>query len=261
MHELTGEVLPYERLSRHLDSDQPIYGLQAVPDDARPITNKALAERYVRVIRGVQPHGPYRLAGWSAGGLIAYEMARKLLSENEPVEFLGMIDTQPGSTKAMKQMPDEEHLKWIMLRELLRKLHPDLDESWVEGLKSLGSIAAAVEHGKRVGSFAASISAEEVSWRAARSWHLGRASFAYRAQPLPISVHLFRADILESEDASLGWAAIARDLRIEVIGGTHLSIMEEPYVQRLASSIERALARTEETAGRDRHVATGCDPQ
>jgi amino acid adenylation domain-containing protein len=257
MHDPSGEVLPYELLSRHLDGDQPVYGLRATHDDAGPITNEALAERYVRVIRSVQPHGPYRVAGWSGGGLIAYEMARQLLSEKEPVEFLGVIDSQLGTAEAMQKIAGVEQMNWNVLLGLLRKLRPDLDESKVSGLKSLGSTAAAIEHGKRMGWFTARITTEEVSWRASRAWHLAMAWAAYRAQPLPIRVYLFRADILESEDASRGWAAVmGDDLRIELIGGTHLSIMEEPHIGKLAASIEHVLAQTEQTAGRDPHVAS-----
>jgi thioesterase domain-containing protein len=68
----------------------------------------------------------------------------------------------------------------------------------------------------------------------------------YFPQHLPIPLHLFTADTPESEDASKGWAAIAGEgLRIERIGGTHWSIMEEPLVGKLAASVERALAQTE----------------
>jgi len=198
----------------------------------------------VRVIRSVQPHGPYRLAGWSAGGLIAYEMARQLLCESEAVEFLGMIDSETGTTEALPQTPDEQSI-WEIFLGFLRQTRPDLCEAELSGLKSLGSIAAAVEHGKRAGWFTPSMTAEEVSWRATRAWHFIVASVSYRAQPLRIPVHLFRADILESEDPSRGWASIAGDdLRIELIGGTHLSIMEEPHIGKLAASMERVLAQS-----------------
>jgi thioesterase domain-containing protein len=246
MHEPSGEILAYERLSRHLDNDQPVYGLKAIPDDgAAPISNEALAERYVRVIRSVQPHGPYRLAGWSAGGLIAYEMARQLLSENEPVEFLGLIDSEPGTAEGLEQMPDAEQFTWNALLDRLRQLRPDLNESQVSGLRSLGSIDAAVAHCKRVGWLTPSITSEEVSLRVARSWHFTMASANYFPQHLPIPLHLFTAYIPESADASKGWAAIAgENLRIERIGGTHHSIMEEPLIGKLAASVERALAQT-----------------
>jgi amino acid adenylation domain-containing protein len=253
MHEPSGEVLAYEPLSRYLDDDLPVYGLQAVPIDAAgPVTNEMLAERYVCVIRNVQPHGPYRLAGWSAGGAIAYEMARQLLSENESVEFLGMIDSRPGAADSLAEMPDEEQLMWTMFLDFLRHLHPDLDESKVGGLKSLGSVAAAVEHCHQVGWLTPSFTTEELSWRAARAWQLSMAFATYRPQRLPIPLRLFTADIPEFEDPSHGWEAIAgADLRIELIGGTHLTIMEEPHIRKLAASIERVLVQTEQNVSLD----------
>ncbi|NEL86329.1 hypothetical protein G3V83_23955, partial [Escherichia coli] len=41
----------------------------------------------------IQPAGPYRLAGWSFGGKLAYEVARQLLSADNDVQFVGLIDT------------------------------------------------------------------------------------------------------------------------------------------------------------------------
>ncbi|MDD1594854.1 hypothetical protein C7U85_39355, partial [Bradyrhizobium sp. WBAH42] len=44
-------------------------------------------------VRGVQPHGPYRLVGWSFGGLVVYEMARQFQALGEQVEFLALLDS------------------------------------------------------------------------------------------------------------------------------------------------------------------------
>jgi thioesterase domain-containing protein len=52
-----------------------------------------MAQRMVGIIRSVQPHGPYRLAGWSFGGVLAHEVAQQLLGLDEPVEFIGMLDS------------------------------------------------------------------------------------------------------------------------------------------------------------------------
>ena len=53
---------------------------------------REMASRYLAAIRSVQPHGPYRLVGYSAGGLIAYAMAEQLIEEGETLAFLGLID-------------------------------------------------------------------------------------------------------------------------------------------------------------------------
>ncbi len=42
-------------------------------------------------IRGVQPHGPYHLGGWSMGGVVAYEMARRLARAGEKTALLALV--------------------------------------------------------------------------------------------------------------------------------------------------------------------------
>ncbi|CZR60185.1 related to polyketide synthase [Phialocephala subalpina] len=44
-------------------------------------------------LRSRQPHGPYLLAGWSAGGMYAYEAARLLISQGETISKLILIDS------------------------------------------------------------------------------------------------------------------------------------------------------------------------
>ena len=56
-------------------------------------TIEALAQLYVGQLRLRQPLGPYRLAGWSLGGVVAFEMARILEQQGESVDFLGLIDS------------------------------------------------------------------------------------------------------------------------------------------------------------------------
>ena len=78
VHPVGGHVGCYAPLARHLGSDQPFYGLQAagLEGDQEPGDEvEAMAARYLAAVRAVQPHGPYRLGGWSFGGLVAFAMA------------------------------------------------------------------------------------------------------------------------------------------------------------------------------------------
>src|SRR5262249_17265562 len=52
-----------------------------------------LATQYLQAVRRVQPSGPYRLCGYSKGGLIAYEMARVLANSGEEVSLLALLET------------------------------------------------------------------------------------------------------------------------------------------------------------------------
>ncbi len=97
VHPRNGLSWCYAGLMRHLDRSVPIYSLQArrlstpghVPDDI-----KHMALDYVEQIRGIQPAGPYRLMGWSLGGVIAFEMACELQSKGAQVSSLALLDSR-----------------------------------------------------------------------------------------------------------------------------------------------------------------------
>ncbi|MFJ5122892.1 amino acid adenylation domain-containing protein [Kitasatospora sp. NPDC088548] len=106
VHPQSGDVCSFLHLAEHLTAGhltagRPVYGLEAVgynTDEQPPATVEEQAERYLRELRAVLPDGPYLLAGWSFGGLVAFEMARLLEERGHPPGFLGIIDVgAPGS--------------------------------------------------------------------------------------------------------------------------------------------------------------------
>ncbi|WP_051468275.1 non-ribosomal peptide synthetase [Actinomadura oligospora] len=98
VHPAGGLAWGYLQFQAHLPADQPVYGLQSrVFTGAEPAADVAsLAADYVELIRTVRPHGPYHLAGWSLGGLIAYEMACLLQAQGEEIGMLALIDSYYG---------------------------------------------------------------------------------------------------------------------------------------------------------------------
>lgn len=52
-----------------------------------------MAEAFIVEMKRRQPRGPYILAGWSAGGVIAFEVVNQLTKNGEAVEKLILIDT------------------------------------------------------------------------------------------------------------------------------------------------------------------------
>ncbi|MFP2903699.1 non-ribosomal peptide synthetase [Pyxidicoccus sp. 3LFB2] len=123
VHPVGGNVLVYAELARLLGPDQPFYGLQArgLDGGAPPAESvEEMAAEYVKAIRSVQPSGPYRLGGWSMGGVIAYEMARQLRAEGELVALLALIDAYvPAVSVAREPEPDRLQLALLFARELL----------------------------------------------------------------------------------------------------------------------------------------------
>jgi len=94
VHGGSGNVATFPLLAKALPADQPVYALQwAGLDGSRgDRTIEAMAERYLREVRQVQPHGPYRLAGQCVGGLVAREMTRRLLANGQDVDVLVLWD-------------------------------------------------------------------------------------------------------------------------------------------------------------------------
>ncbi|MCP4661410.1 MAG: hypothetical protein GY856_38900, partial [bacterium] len=85
VHPVGGNVLCYDDLARRLGGDSPFYGLQVPDREGEFFLTEIgeMAEHYVEAIREVQPEGPYRLGGWSMGGVVVFEMARRLAGENQ----------------------------------------------------------------------------------------------------------------------------------------------------------------------------------
>lgn len=95
-HSHGGNVLEYYLLADLLDTNQPVYGVQAKGLDGNiPIGHsmETLVRGYVKELRSLQPQGPYYLSGFCFGGLAALEAARQLSEMGETVAFVGMIQT------------------------------------------------------------------------------------------------------------------------------------------------------------------------
>ncbi len=105
------EFLVYAQLKLHLGLDLPIYGLKARGFDGIEEPHHSVAEMvadYVDEIRTRQPRGPYLLAGECIGGVLAYEMARRLEELGETVDLLALLDTERPSQAALRQFCAEE---------------------------------------------------------------------------------------------------------------------------------------------------------
>ncbi|MFI5139770.1 MAG: amino acid adenylation domain-containing protein, partial [Sphingobacteriales bacterium] len=89
-------VLLFNAVAIGLSPDQPVYGLQAkglngIDEPFNRIED--MAAHYVAAITKQNPNGPYALAGFSFGGVIAFEMARQLKTLGKEVKMLAVFDT------------------------------------------------------------------------------------------------------------------------------------------------------------------------
>ncbi|MER7751515.1 amino acid adenylation domain-containing protein [Kitasatospora sp. NPDC097643] len=121
VHGGVGLGWPFLGLAAEIDADIPVYAFQAggvrTPEKA-PESVREIAEKYLGRMLEIQPQGPYRVLGWSFGGLVAHELAVRLQARGEQVELLANLDGFPGSGEpAPAQEPDDQAL----LAELLER--------------------------------------------------------------------------------------------------------------------------------------------
>ncbi|NKY33161.1 type I polyketide synthase [Nocardia speluncae] len=95
IHPTGGDVSCYLDLSSRLDTDRPVIAIQdpALAGHPGPEGIDGLATVYERTIRAQQPHGPYLLGGWSMGGIVAHEVARRLRAGGSEIALLVLIDS------------------------------------------------------------------------------------------------------------------------------------------------------------------------
>ncbi|WP_153787866.1 non-ribosomal peptide synthetase, partial [Pseudomonas sp. EMN2] len=257
VHEFTGLDFYFPVLGQHLPGDFPLYGLPGVPyGEPQPRTLECLARYQIEQLRKVQPHGPYRLAGWSFGGVLAFEMANQLLGADEQVEFLGLIDTYTP------RLADQGKARWQGPRALERQLLLNCSTFWrTQGeagearlvqLQRLEAeqadfntlLASCREHQLLYGLWS-SMSDAQLHHYFTRELAHGHAMAHYRLAPLSVPVHLFRAEQGSEGLSNLGWReALPAQALVEIaVPGDHRSMMQAPHVALVGEAIAQALDR------------------
>nr|WP_234440460.1 non-ribosomal peptide synthetase [Streptomyces rimosus] len=146
LHPAGGISWCYSGLLSRLDPAQPVYGLQArglARDEPLPATMEEMAADYVRQLRTVRPHGPYRLLGWSVGGVLAHTVAVQLQEAGEEVEFLALLDAYPSDQWRDQAVPEEADALTALLRMAgFERTHELTREDVLETLRREGSALA-----------------------------------------------------------------------------------------------------------------------
>lgn len=252
-----GEVLYAPVLGKHIDPDVAVYALPAKSADEAPLrTVQAMATRMVEMIRSLQPVGPYRIAGWSFGGILAYEVAAQLIGMDQEVEFLGMLDSHYAAGKnSVKNRTDAGNyvVRLLDLMENLGNLDQEQCGALAEIKSNIGKmdLESFVQECQRRFLLPESwmhLSAPQVQRRINRNDAYWLAGAQYFAQPLPVTVHLFSSLERNRQNLSLGWESVVpkRLLRVTGVPGTHYSMMLSPNVELLGEAISSAICNKSE---------------
>ena len=246
-----GHLLDYRDMIGALPDDQPVYGLRASDvNEAYPETVEELAEQYLQEIQEVQERGPYQICGLSFGGLVAYEIARKLAEKGEHVGLIALFDT--GNWAYYRNLPAERlaQFRRVYMIDRLKKYGRNL----VQGRFDDAAADAQVFVTSRLNA-----ALWKISRRVCRFMNLPVPKFVrsnivvfsavgqnYVPKAYPGKLLLFRAEGRTAEygdDMTLGWSGMARDgVVVHKVPGGHLSIMRKPQVDRLVEQLTPYLA-------------------
>lgn len=121
MHPIGGDVSCYLNLTRHFEKDQPFYAVKSpgLIGETKPFTRiEDMANQYISAIRSVQKKGPYLLGGWSMGGMVAFEMAQKLLEQGESMSLLALLDIPQELVNKKAERESVGHFFNRLIRDL-----------------------------------------------------------------------------------------------------------------------------------------------
>ena len=242
VHAVGGTVFSYSELARCLGTGQPFYGLQANGTNGGDLPG--MAEEYVKAVRSVQPRGPYLLGGWSMGGVVAFEMARKLREGGEEVALLALFDSWLAESEGdLASRSEAELLRFFLLDQArMQGLPiPSFEEETEDAL---------LARAREVGLLKADVRPEQAK-KLLRVYKANLLALAaYRPGVYPGRVTLFRPEGARPDRPANGWDAFSSEaIDVQTVAGDHYSMLAAPHVRTLAERLARCIERARETAG------------
>ncbi len=245
-HPAGGSTVVYEPLLKRLPSDTPMYGLERVEGSI-----EERAAQYVPKLVEMQGDGPYILAGWSLGGVLAYACAIGLKRLGKDVKWVGLIDAVRAGEE-IPQTKEEVRKRWDRYAKFAEKTFnvtiPAIPYEQLEELDDDGQVRFVLDAVSQSG---VQIPAGIIEHQ--RTSYLdNRAIDTAEIQPFDGHVTLYMADRYH-DDAIMfeprygirkpdgGWGEYVADLEVVPIGGEHIQAIDEPIIAKVGEHMSRAL--------------------
>ncbi len=255
LHGLDGEAAYCHAIVQHLAPDQPVYAINlSVGEPFERIDSiERMARVHARMLADAHGGGPVRLAGYSFGGMLAYELARQLEQQGHQVDRLVIIDT--GWAKHTNARMSRFLMKVLRcLQNLPCWLHEQLADGGLQGLRKNGTrklrtIARRLKFWQRsettpLDEVLNEVAGVEDQRRDAMQRHLN-AVYRYEPDGLEGCVTLVRSrarPLFHSFEHDLGWGDRAQGgAEVRVVPGNHVSILKPPRVAGLGKEIQSVL--------------------
>ncbi|PTR00939.1 amino acid adenylation domain-containing protein [Mucilaginibacter yixingensis] len=242
-------VLLFNALAMNLDADQPVFGLQAKGLNGidKPLDNmEEIAANYIAEIVAKNPDGPYALAGYSLGGIIAYEMARQMIEAGRDVRMVAMFDTHITQTERYDSVIVKlfRRTRLLIMQLLYSFVLLAQDPKRAIEYKALQLKRRIIRLWWRIkgadqsqeGFFGYSNELDEENKRAMDN---------YFVQPVNVAIDLFRAKkktFYMDDFKFMGWKPYAKKgVRVHDIPGEHNTIFAPPNDQEFAVVLQKCL--------------------
>ncbi len=248
IHGGDGGVIFYRSLAELMPRDLPVHAIEALSLSSSgpvlPASVEETAAAYVKLLLEARPGGPFRIAGYSFGGVVAHEMACLLEEQGHQVEFLGLFDTHnPVAPSKRYTLPGRLGAFWQQQQDLplparLERLRERIAEGIATNRRVKAEVAAAFSSGPaEAHSDLRRVQVREENWRAMQ---------AYKPRTFRGKATLFKAmtpsDKVEWPE-DYGWTAYAQGgLEILPVPGRHLTLFDEENVGALARTLAARLA-------------------
>ncbi|WP_168206253.1 non-ribosomal peptide synthetase [Labrenzia sp. PHM005] len=234
VHGGVGTLLCYRTLMKHLDPRFSILGLEMNRLDRwNSIPDAATA--YLADLEFDQGQAPLHLAGWSSGGIVAWEMARQIERSGGELASLTLIDSYPPA----------------VLSHIDNRIQPhDHEKALLAGFARDMGLAAELPSAEPKG--APEKYLQNMAENTGEDFqvlltlfnnykHIAKAVDGYTPEPVSVAASVFHAEGAEISSAMRGWPAEAGVLDIQPVPGGHLSMLEGEHSRFLANLLNGKL--------------------
>jgi polyketide synthase 13 len=253
-HPAGGSTVVYEPLLKRLPPDTPVYGIERVEGSV-----EERAAEYVPKLMEMRGTGPFILAGWSLGGVLAYACAIGLKRAGADVRFVGLIDAVRAGEE-VPQTKEETRARWDRYARFAERTFnvevPPIPYEQLEQLDDEGQVQFVLDAVRESG---VQIPGGIIEHQ--RTSYLdNRVIDTAKIQPYDGHVTLYMADryhddaiFFEPRYATRkpdgGWGEFVSELEVVPIGGEHIQAIDEPYIAKVGAHMSEAINRIE--AGRE----------
>lgn len=246
-----GNAHVFREMAGTLPEGRPVYAIdmQRLCELKQDFTVEQVAEFYLEVVRTVQPIGPYCLCGYSFGGLVAYEIATRLIDEGDSASLLALLDApNPALMSNLSEVESIQFRKTYLVdrlkgygRQLVRgELKAFVDRALAFIISRGGRfIWPSIKTGFQM------MNRPLPGMLRANDPGFARAEHSYVPKRYPQSLVCFRVQDRGPEhdrDPSMGWDNCAMGgVEVHVVPGGHADMMRMPNVRAVADVLANHL--------------------